>query len=112
MAIINKRKTGDVEEIWFQSSNIHYTKVDFSKAKKIVRTEADGITFEVPTINVIMVFNRGAQYLYKDVELNDYTSFVEILNRDDNTSHGKAFNKFVKPYPFEKLDNVDIITLK
>jgi hypothetical protein len=90
---------------------LYYTKVDFGKTKDKTITEAPGITFNVPTIDVTVVFNRGAQYIYKDVQMHDYRSFTEVLNRADRTSHGKAFNKFIKIYPVEKLEDVDIDTI-
>jgi len=124
MAVIYKTKTDVVEEIWYESSNIHYTKVDISKLRHKILKLAEGIVptptteektvidFTVPILDVTVVFNRGAQYIYKDVEIHDYQSFVEILNREAPDSHGKAFNRFIKTYPFEKLDDVDIDELK
>ncbi|MCL2313378.1 MAG: hypothetical protein FWC41_13060 [Firmicutes bacterium] len=110
MAILVKKTDSKtkIEEIWYESSNIYYTRVDLSKSDNKILHEAPGITFNVPTIDVVVVFNRGAQYLYKEVEIHDYISFIEILDRENNNSHGKAFIKFIKPYPFEKLQDVDI----
>ena len=112
MAIVYKKTDSQTEHVWFQSSNIYYTKTDFSKTESKAFDIGAETNIHVPTIDVIVVFNRGAQYLYKGVELHDYTSFIEVLNRDDSTSHGKAFNKFIKPYSAEKLDDMDITELR
>jgi hypothetical protein len=110
MSIIYKKidTEAQVEHCWYKSSNIYYTKADFSKSEKKTLSDIPGINLNVPILEVTVVFNRGAQYLYKGVEIHDYISFREVLNREDSTSHGKAFTKFIKPYPFEKLDDIDI----
>ena len=110
--ILEKKKIGDIEHCWYESSNIFYTKVDFSKSEKKILNEIPGLSFNVPTVDVLVVFNRGAQYLYKGVEIHDYTSFVNVLNREDSSSIGKSFNKFIKNYPFEKLEKIDISELE
>ena len=113
MIIYKKRvkESGDVEHCWYKSSNIFYTKVDFSKSENKILNEV-GITLNVPTVDVTVVFNRGAQYLYKGVEIHDYVSFINVLNREDSSSHGKAHNKFIKHYPAQKLKNMDMDELQ
>ena len=41
-------------------------------------------------------------YLYKDVDVNDYVLFV---HGGTDGSNGKALNKFIKKYEYEKLEN-------
>lgn len=105
------KKIGEIEEIWYQSSNIYYSKVDLGKKEIKKKTLVEGIQFDVPTVDVIIVFNRGAQYLYKGVEIHDYESFVGTLNREDKSSHGKSFNRHIKIYDYERLDDLDVTTL-
>ena len=53
------------------------------------------------TKNLTVTFNNGGQYKYTNVKETDYIRF-ELAE-----SQGKAFNKYIKPYQFEKLDKVD-----
>ena len=82
----------DVDVTWYQSSNIKYSKcIDHDNTLK--------------TVDV--VFNNGTQYRYKNVNVQDYLMF-----RDDS-SQGKALNKFIKGknYEYEKLENADLEAL-
>jgi hypothetical protein len=101
-------KTTGTEHIWYKSSNIFYSKVCYKDHAQVTLNEIPGININVPVADVTIVFNRGAQYTYKGVQHNDYVAFKMILNRDDSTSHGKAFNKYIKPYPVEKSEDMDI----
>jgi hypothetical protein len=112
MAIVYKKIENQIEHIWYRSSNIFYTKTDLGKIENKSLSDIPGIEIAVPTVNVTVIFIRGAQYLYKNVEWHDYTSFREVLNRDDSESHGKAFNKFIKSYPTEKLEDMDMNELQ
>lgn len=76
-----------LDKAWFESSNVRYAECD----------DKDG---ELKTVRV--VFNNGSQYQYKDVNVYDYLKFRE----DD--SQGKAFNKYLRKYEFEKLENADL----
>jgi hypothetical protein len=98
----------NVEYCWFNSSNVIHSECDFATKKTGNKVIAEGLTVPVETVEVILVFKGGRRYVYHDVEWNDYISFLYCLGRDDNESNGKAFTNFIKPYSFEKLDNVDL----
>lgn len=76
-----------LDKAWFESSNVKYAECD----------DKDG---EMKTVRV--VFNNGSQYQYNNVNVYDYLKF-----REDN-SQGKAFNKYLRKYEFEKLDFADL----
>lgn len=80
-----------LDRAWFNSSNVKYAECD----------DKDG---ELKTVRV--VFNNGSQYQYKNVNVYDYLKF-----RDDE-SQGKAFNKYMRKYEFEKLEPVDLEKLE
>ena len=58
-------------------------------------------TYNKGTKDLTITFNTGAQYNYPNVKEGDYNRF-ELAE-----SQGKGFNKYIKPYAFEKLDNID-----
>ena len=76
----------DVDKCWYNSSNIKYSEC----------IDKDG---ELKTVKI--VFANGTQYQYNKVNVQDYLLFRE------NTSQGKALNKFIKSkgYEYEKLEN-------
>ena len=76
-----------LDKAWFESSNVKYAECD----------DKEG---ELKTVRV--VFNNGSQYQYNNVNVYDYLKF-----REDN-SQGKAFNKYLRKYEFEKLDFADL----
>ena len=81
----------DMDRAWYDSSNVIYS-------------ECDDVTDGLKVLRV--TFKNGSTYQYKDVNVNDYLLFRE------NESQGKALNKFIKQYAFEKLDDKDVDELK
>ena len=77
----------DLDTAWYDSSNIIYS-------------ECDDVTDGLKVLRV--TFKNGSTYQYKDVDVNDYLLFRE------NESQGKALNKFIKKYAYEKLDDKDV----
>jgi len=97
----------NVEYCWFKSSNVLHSETNINpKEVTLVESGVPGLIGYA--VDVKIVFNRGACYIYKNVPIHDYQAFVEHLNRADGESSGKAFNKFIKIYPFEQLPNVDL----
>lgn len=80
-----------LDKAWFDSSNILYA-------------ECDDIENSLKTVRIY--FKTGRVYQYYNVNVNDY-----IMFRDDS-SQGKAFNKFIKKYESERLDDIDISVLE
>ena len=78
-----------LDKAWYDSSNVKYSEC----------VDKEG---ELKTIRV--VFNNGSQYEYKGVDVSDY-----MLLRED-TSQGKALNKYIKgkKYEYARLDDRDI----
>lgn len=58
-------------------------------------------TYDKGTNNLTIIFKNGGQYIYEKVKKTDYLQF------EMSESVGKAFNQYIKQYPFTKLDNVD-----
>lgn len=58
-------------------------------------------TYDKESSNLTIIFKKGGQYLYEKVKKTDYLQF------ENSPSVGKAFNQFIKPYPFTKLEDVD-----
>ncbi|MBR6516114.1 MAG: KTSC domain-containing protein [Bacilli bacterium] len=76
-----------LDRTWFDSSNILYSECDdIENSLKVVR----------------IYFSTGRVYQYKDVDVGDYMMFRE------DKSQGKAFNKFLKKYECERLEDVDV----
>lgn len=80
-----------LDRVWYDSTNVVYSECD----------DKEG---ENKTLRV--VFNNGAMYEYKDVDVNDYVMFVH--GGIDN-SNGKAFFKYIKgkKYEFTRLEDVN-----
>jgi hypothetical protein len=57
-------------------------------------------TYNKNTNDLVIIFKTGAKYCYKNVNISDYTRF------ELSESHGKAFAKYIKPYPYEKLPQI------
>lgn len=77
----------DIDKAWYDSSNVLYSECD---------DKEDALK------SVKVVFKNGSTYLYKDVNVNDYLLFRE------SPSQGKALNKFLKKYEYEKLEPTDL----
>lgn len=78
-----------LDRTWYESSNVKYSEcIDKEGEKKTLR----------------VVFNNGAQYEYKGVDVSKY-----LLLREDS-SQGKALNKYIKSegYEYKKLEDADI----
>lgn len=58
-------------------------------------------TYDKVSSNLTIIFKNGGQYIYENVKKTDYLQFEAA------ESVGKAFNQFIKSYPFTKLENVD-----
>ena len=84
-----------VDYVWYKSSN-----VAFSKCDDKVNDYKD----------LTVVFNNGATYKYKKVNVNDYLMFVA---GGTNGSNGKELNTFIKKNcEFEKLEPTDFNKLE
>lgn len=79
-----------IDECWYDSSDVYYSKCYDKKD--------DYKDLEV-------TFKDGRTYKYYNLIIQDYLLFK---NGGLDNSHGKAFNKFIKKYKFEKINNVDI----
>ena len=77
----------DLDKAWYNSSNIVYS-------------ECDDKENELKTVRI--VFKNGATYEYLDVNVNDYLMFRESI------SQGESFNKYMKKYKFNKLENSNL----
>lgn len=96
MIIINNYKDG-VDETWYKSSSIVYTKF-----------------IENPSGNfgdLYVTFKGGSTYVYKDVDMpTRYLQFKHEMNED---SAGKSLNSYIKPYyEYEKLEPLSLIELE
>jgi hypothetical protein len=76
------------DRAWFDSSNIIY---------------AECIESDTQFKDVIITFNGGRRYLYKDVYVYDWRSFKEA------NSQGEAINTYIinKKYSYQKIDNIN-----
>ena len=73
-----------IDETWYDSSSVYYSKFDENKRELTV------------------VFKTGAIYLYKDV--NDTNNYVMFKHGGLDCSQGKALNQYIKnAYEYEKL---------
>jgi hypothetical protein len=85
MKILNLYENS-LDRSWYDSSNILYSECDDNEnALKTLR----------------IVFKNGRQYRYDEVNVNDY-----LLFRED-VSQGKAFNKFIRKYKSERIEDAD-----
>ena len=92
--IISKYNEKDlIDECWYDSSTIYYTKCHDKKD-------------EYKDLEV--TFKDGRTYIYFKVMIQDY---LLLKNGGLDNSQGKALNKFIKKYQFEKLEKSDLILL-
>jgi hypothetical protein len=89
MAVVKKiEKEDGVVECLIDSSNIIMSEYDETKS------------------TLAITFKAGTKYLYKEVLKRDYVRF------EVSESQGEVFNKTLRKYVYEKLDNVDVSPLK
>ena len=68
-----------LDRVWYDSTNVFYS-------------ECEDIVDDYKILRV--VFNNGATYEYKNVDVNDYVMFVR---GGLDGSNGRALNKYIKP---------------
>jgi hypothetical protein len=68
-----------LDRVWYNSSNVFYS-------------ECEDVVDDYKILRV--VFNNGATYEYKNVDVNDYVMFVR---GGLDGSNGRALNKYIKP---------------
>ena len=79
-----------LDRVWYDSTNVFYS-------------ECEDIVDDYKILRV--VFNNGATYEYKNVDVNDYVMFVR---GGLDGSNGRALNKYIKPRcECEKIENLD-----
>jgi hypothetical protein len=110
--IVYRTQIDKKEYCWFHSTNVLHSEVDLSTSKEGLLSESGIPGLKGIVIDVKIVFNRGATYIYRNVPIHDYVAFVEHLNRDDFKSSGKSFNKFIKIYPFEQISDTNLDNLE
>lgn len=88
MAVVEKKENNGVVECLIDSSNI--LKSEYNEAEN----------------SLIITFKAGTRYKYEDVLKRDYVRF-EI-----SESQGSIFNKTMKNYKYEKIDDVDVTPIK
>ena len=79
-----------VDHVWYDSSNILYS-------------ECDDIPDSLKTLRI--TFKGGDTYRYDDVDVNDYVLFA---SGGPDASNGKAFNRFIRKYKYEKIDKIPV----
>lgn len=78
-----------LDRVWYNSSNVFYS-------------ECEDIVDDYKILRV--VFNNGATYEYKNVDVNDYVMFVR---GGLDGSNGRALNKYIKPKcEFERIEDL------
>jgi hypothetical protein len=68
-----------LDRVWYNSTNVFYS-------------ECEDVVDDYKILRV--VFNNGATYEYRNVDVNDYVMFVR---GGLDGSNGRALNKFIKP---------------
>lgn len=68
-----------LDRVWYNSSNVFYS-------------ECEDVVDDYKILRV--VFNNGATYEYRNVDVNDYVMFVR---GGLDGSNGRALNKYIKP---------------
>ena len=81
----------NLDKTWYDSTNILYS-------------ECDDIVDSLKKVRVY--FSTGRVYEYKDVNVNDYLMFREGL------SQGKSFNKYLRKYECERIEDCNINDIK
>ena len=68
-----------LDRVWYNSTNVFYS-------------ECEDVVDDYKILRV--VFNNGATYEYRNVDVNDYVMFVR---GGLDGSNGRALNKYIKP---------------
>ena len=76
------------DHVWYDSSNIVYSKCYDTQASKF------------KTLKI--VFKGGRTYVYKNVDADDYLMFKTA------TSNGEAFNKYIKKYDALRIEDTNM----
>jgi hypothetical protein len=83
-----------IDKCWYDSSNIIFSET-FDKQNELKE--------------IIIVFKGGRAYKYLNVNVNDIVLFK---HGGVSGSIGKAFEQYLKKYPFEKLENYNLAILE
>lgn len=86
--LISKQTEGSVIQSLYDSSNVIASQ------------------YNVESKNLVVIFGKGGQYLYENV---DYSDFVKFELSD---SQGKSLNTHIKKYVSKKLGDVDTTPIK
>lgn len=85
-------KEDGIEKVWYQSSTIKHS------------------VFNDKEFTLKIVFKQGRTYTYKDVSTFDYLMFRNGFGTDQ--SQGLSFNKFIKKYEYQRLDDTSEVLLE
>ena len=86
--VISKQTEGSVIQSLYDSSNVIASQ------------------YNIETKNLVVIFGKGGQYLYENVDYADFTRF-EVAK-----SQGISFNDYIKKYPTKKLGQIDTTPIK
>lgn len=86
--IVYNRYIDQQDHVWYDSSNIVYSKCYDTQASKF------------KTLKI--VFKAGRTYVYRNVDANDYLMFKSAA------SNGEAFNKYIKKYDALRIEDTDM----
>lgn len=90
--IIYNRYVNQEDHVWYDSSNIVYSKCYDTQSSKL------------KTLKI--VFKSGSTYVYKDVDADDYIMFKMA------ESNGQEFNKRIKKYNAVRIEDTNLEKLK
>lgn len=83
-----------IDRCWYDSSNIIFSETN-DKQDELKE--------------IIVVFKGGRAYKYFNVNVNDIVLFK---HGGVSGSIGKAFEQYLKKYPFEKLESYNLVVLE
>lgn len=86
--IIYNRYVNQEDHVWYDSSNIVYSKCYDTQSSKL------------KTLKI--VFKTGSTYVYKDVDADDYIMFKMA------ESNGREFNKRIKKYNAVRIEDTNL----
>jgi hypothetical protein len=86
--VVSKQIQGPIIESLYDSSNVIASKYNIESKK------------------LVIIFGKGGQYLYENVEFSDFTKF------DSSDSQGKSLNEFIKKYKAQKFPDIDVSSIK